>query len=29
VALGMLGYVFDRVLRIAVTLLLRRYQSAI
>src|SRR3984893_11875174 len=26
-ALGMLGYVFDRVLRIAVTLLLRRYQS--
>jgi NitT/TauT family transport system permease protein len=27
VALGLLGYVFDRVLRIAVTLLLRRYQS--
>jgi hypothetical protein len=26
VALGMLGYVFDRVLRIVVALLLRRYQ---
>jgi NitT/TauT family transport system permease protein len=25
-ALGMLGYLFDRVLRIAVALLLRRYQ---
>jgi taurine transport system permease protein len=29
VALGLLGYLFDRLLRIAVTLLLRRYQSAI